>query len=185
MNDDKPSAGPPGDETQPVRPIPAQPGLPTPPPAAAAGETPAEERATPTIEPTAKQLGGPTAAAPAAAPAAPAPAAPGAAGAGRRGFRDRLGRLRSSDGNRAIGLAALLASALAGVIIGGLGVTAVQAVTDDHHDHDDHEAWMQRGPMDRDGDDLGGRGPMHGAPPGLPGQVQPTTPPEDEDGSAS
>jgi len=184
MNDDKPSAGPPGDETQPVRPIPAQPGLPTPPPAAAAGETPAEERATPTIEPTTEQPGGPTAAAPAVAPAAPA-TAPGAAGAGRRGFRDRLGRLRSSDGNRAFGLAALLASALAGVIIGGLGVTAVQAVTDDHHDHDDHEAWMQRGPMDRDGDDLGGRGPMHGAPPGLPGQVQPTTPPEDEDGSAS
>jgi hypothetical protein len=172
MNDDKPSAGPPGDETQPVRPIPAQPGLPTPPPAAAAGETPAEERATATIEPAAEQPGGPTAAAPATA----------AAGAGRRGFRDRLGRLRSSDGNRAFGLAALIASALAGVIIGGLGVTAVQTVTDDHHDHD---AWMQRGPMDRDGDDLGGRGPMHGAPPGMPGQVQPTTPPEGEDGSAS
>ena len=109
-------------------------------------------------------------------------AAPGAVGSGRRGFRDRFRRLRSSDGNRTFGLAALIASALAGVIVGGLGVTAVQAVTNDHHDRD---GWMQqRGPMGRDGDDFGGRGPMHGGPPGVPGQVQPTTPPEDEDSAS-
>jgi len=141
------------DETQPVRPAGAQSALPPPP----SDDAPA-------------------------APDAPAPA-PVAAGSGRRGFRDRFRTLRSSDGSRSFGLAALVASALAGVIVGGLGVTAVQAVTNDHHDRD---GWMQqRGPMGRDGDDFGGRGPMHGGPPGAPGQVQPTTPPDDEDGSSS
>ena len=141
------------DETQPVRPAGEQSALPTPPPSEDAAAAPA------------------------------APAAPVAAGSGRRGFRDRFRTLRSSDGSRSFGLAALVASALAGAIVGGLGVTAVQAVTNDHHDRD---GWMQqRGPMGRDGDDFGGRGPMHGGPPGVPGQVQPTTPPDDEDGSSS
>ena len=141
------------DETQPVRPAGEQSALPTPPPSEDAAAAPA------------------------------GPAVPTAAGSGRRGFRDRFRTLRSSDGNRTFGLAALVASALAGAIIGGLGVTALQAVTDDHHDRD---GWMEQGgPMGRDGDDFGGRGPMHGGPPGVPGQVQPTTPPDDEDGSSS
>ena len=101
-----------------------------------------------------------------------------AAGPGGSRFRRWRNQQR---GDRTFGLAALIASALAGVIVGGLGVTAVQAVTDDH----DRGGWVERhGQMGRDGDDFGGRGPMHGGPPGVPGQVQPTTPPEDE-GSTS
>lgn len=131
---------------------------------------------------------------PAPTPAAPDPA-PAAAGAAyepgvasRRGFRDRFRALRSSDGSRTFGLAALVASALAGVIVGGLGGAVVHAVTDDH----DHGGWAeQRGPGgrfegDRDGDR--GPGPMFGVPgaPGGPGQVRPTTPPDDdEDGATS
>jgi hypothetical protein len=139
-------------------------------------DTPADDETQP-VRPAAAPTGQPI-----PPPSPTTAAAPGAVGSGRRGFRDRFRRLRSSDGNRTFGLAALIASALAGVIVGGLGVTAVQAVTSDH---DDRHGWTeQRGEMGRDGDDFGGRGPMHGGPPGVPGQVQPTTPPEDE-GSAS
>ena len=94
----------------------------------------------------------------------------------------RFRRWRNQQrGDRTFGLAALVASALAGVIVGGLGTAVVDAVTDDH----DRGGWVERhGQMGRDGDDFGGRGPMHGGPPGVPGQVQPTTPPEDE-GSTS
>ena len=121
----------------------------------------------------------------------PAPAAgaaayePGAAEpVARRGFRDRFRTLRTTDGSRTFGLAALVASALAGVIVGGLGGAVVHAVTDDH----DRGGWMeQHGPDgrfggDRDGD--GGRGPMFGGP-GVPGQLQPTTPPEDDEDDSS
>ena len=128
------------------------------------------------VRPTAAPSGPPT-----PPPSQTTAAEPGTVGSGRRGFRDRFRTLRSSDGNRTFGLAALVASALAGVIVGGLGVTALQAVTNDHHDRG---GWMQqRGEMGRDGD-FGGRGPMHGGPPGVPGQVQPTTPPEDEDSTS-
>jgi hypothetical protein len=114
----------------------------------------------------------------AAAPAAPA--APVAAGSGRRGFRDRFRTLRSSDGNRTFGLAALIASALAGVIIGGLGFAAVDAATGDDHGPG-RDGWVQRD----DDRGPGGRGGMHGGPRGVPGQLPPTTAPEDEDGSTS
>ena len=97
----------------------------------------------------------------------------------RRGFRERLGNLRRTDGrDRSYGLAALVASALAGVIVGGLGLTAVHAITHDGPgDRFDRGGWMQQ----RDADDRGpGRGGMHGGPRGVPGQLQPTTPPEDD-----
>jgi hypothetical protein len=100
----------------------------------------------------------------------------------RRGFRERLRSVRRSDGSRTFGLAALIASALAGVIVGGLGAAAVGAITDDH-DHDrgaGRGGWVQRdddrGPGDRG---------MRGGPRGLPGQLPPTTAPEDDEGSAS
>ena len=116
---------------------------------------------------------------PAAAPDAPYAAAP----AQRRGFRERLRTLRRSEGgDRTFGLAALIASALAGVIVGGVGVAAVSAVTDDHHDG---PGWGEHhGPLGRDFGDDDDRGPGFG-PGRMPGQLQPTTPPDDEDGSAS
>ena len=124
--------------------------------------------------------------APSSAPAAEGTAAatPAPAPVARRGFRERFATLRRSDGDRTFGLAALIASALAGFIVGGLGFAAAHAITDDG-DHDRGGWMMQR----RDGDDegfggeLGGRGGMHGGPPGAPGQLPPTTPPDDEDSS--
>ena len=106
----------------------------------------------------------------------PAPAAPA-----RRGFRERFRAARQSDGNRAYSLGALIASALAGVIVGGVGVATVNAVTHDRHDG---PGWGElRGPMGRDFGDR--RGPMFGGPGGVPGQVQPTTPPEDDESGSS
>jgi hypothetical protein len=126
----------------------------------------------------------------------PAPATPAADGTAdqpayaadpappsRRGFGERFRSLRRSDGSRAFGLAALIASALAGVIVGGLGLAAVHAVTDGDRDRD-HGGWMQQ----RDADDRGpgpGRDGMYGGPRGVPGQLPPTTPPEDDDSSNS
>ena len=119
-------------------------------------------------------------------PPAPEPAASRlpprpATTASRRGFGERFRSLRGSDGSRTFGLAALIASALAGVIVGGLGLAAVHAIGDDGGR--DRGGWMQQ----RDADDRGpGRGGMHGGPRGVPGQLPPTTPPEDDDsGSAS
>ena len=128
---------------------------------------------------------------PAAAPADPAvpPAAESAAepAVARRGFRERLGRLRSSGGSRTFGLAALIASALAGIIVGGLGFAAVHAVTDDGPG--DRGGWMQREADDRGPGGGPGRGPgqgeSRGGPAGLPGQLPPTTVPDDEDGGLS
>ncbi len=99
----------------------------------------------------------------------------------RRGFGERFRSLRRSDGSRTFGLAALIASALAGVVVGGLGLAAVHAIGDDGGR--DRGGWMQQ----READDRGpGRGGMHGGPRGVPGQLPPTTPPEDDDaGSAS
>jgi hypothetical protein len=144
----------PGDETQPVR----RQGEPEPPVAA---------------HPTPEQVPAATGSVPDPGPA-PAISDP-AAGSRFRRWRNQ------QRGDRTFGLAALLASALAGVIVGGLGTAVVAAVTDDH----DRGGWVeQRGRMGRDGDDFGDRGPMHGGPPGVPGQVQPTTPPEDEDSTS-
>ena len=110
---------------------------------------------------------------------APAPDAAGP-GTGRRGFRERLRSLRRSEGgDRTFGLAALIASALAGIIVGGLGSATFHAVTDDHDRDRDRGGWM----LHRDGDGdkgFGGRGGMHGGPRGVPGQVPPTTAPEGE-----
>jgi hypothetical protein len=156
MSDDKPRDTQPDDETQPVRPGAALPPAPAPDSAdATAGDAAA---------------GGP----------APAPVA----ATGRRGFRERLRTLRRTEaGDRTYGLAALVASALAGVIVGGVGLAAVHAVTDDHRDG---PGWGERhGPMGRD---LGGdddRGPGFGGPGHVPGQLQPTTPPDEDDESGS
>ena len=114
----------------------------------------------------------PAAEAPSEAAAEPV-AAPAAE---RRGFRERLRSLRRSDGSRTFGLAALMASALAGVIVGGLGLAAVHAVIDDH----DRGAWVER----RGDDGPGDRG-THRGPRGVPGQLPPTTAPEDHDSSSS
>lgn len=124
---------------------------------------------------------GPRAGAP--APETPAePAEPAEPAAQRRGFRERLRSLRRTDGSRTFGLAALIASALAGVIVGGLGAAAVGAITDDHDRGPGRGGWVQRdddrGPG-RDGD----RG-VHGGPRGVPGQLPPTTPPEDDDSAS-
>ena len=120
----------------------------------------------------------PEGAAPLPTPPDPAPAATAepVAPTGRRGFRERLGTVRRAEGgDRTYGLAALIASALAGIIVGVLGFAAVHAIGDDGGH--DRGGWMQQ----RDADDRGpGRGGMHGGPPGMPGQVQPTTPPEDD-----
>ena len=117
-------------------------------------------------------------------PASPAPAPSGAQTddpVARRGFRERLGTLRRTEGGeRSYGLAALIASALAGVIVGSLGFAAAHAIGDDGGH--DRGGWMQQ----RDADDRGpGRDGMHGGPPGMPGQVQPTTPPDEDEGSSS
>lgn len=148
MSDDTPRPTP-HDETQPVRPASGAPAPTPPPPPDAATEPPGAE------------------------PAAAEPAQ-------RRGFRERLRTWRStsSDGDRTYGLAALVASALAGIIVGGLGVATFQAVTDDHDR--DREGWVQRDDDRGPGD----RGGMRGGPRGVPGQLPPTTAPEDE-GSAS
>jgi hypothetical protein len=120
----------------------------------------------------------PTGAAPDSAPD-PAPD-PAPAPATRRGFRERFRTWRGSrDGGRTFGLAALLASALAGVIVGGLGFAAVDAVAGDDHGPG-RDGWVQRD----DHRGPGGRGGMHGGPRGVPGQLPPTTAPED-DGSSS
>jgi hypothetical protein len=104
-----------------------------------------------------------------------------AASSGRRGFGERFRSLRGADGSRTFGLAALIASALAGIIVGGLGVTAVHAIT--HDGPGDRGGWMQR--RDDRGPGIDGDGGMHGGPRGVPGQVPPTTPPEDDDSSNS
>jgi hypothetical protein len=121
---------------------------------------------------------------PPAPDAAPAAASYADGPAQRRGFRERFRALRRSEGgDRTYGLAALVASALAGVIVGGVGLAAVQGVTDDHRDG---PGWGERhGPTGRD---LGGdddRGPGFGGPGRLPGQLQPTTPPDEDDDSSS
>lgn len=139
------------DQTQPVRPgAPTPAPAPLPAPAADAPTPAADEAATP--PPTAE----------------------------RRGFRERLRTLRRSDGSRTFGLAALIASALAGVIVGGLGLAAVHAVTDDRGRDRDRGAWVER----RGDDGPGDRG-MHRGPRGVPGQLPPTTAPEDDDSSSS
>lgn len=109
-------------------------------------------------------------------PVRPAPADP--APVARRGFRERFRVARQADGNRAYSLGALIASALAGIIVGGIGMATVQAVTDDGPR--DRGGWVQR----RDDDRGPGFGGMHGGPRGVPGQVLPTTPPEDDDSSS-
>ncbi|CAM3856758.1 hypothetical protein [Nocardioides zeicaulis] len=161
----------PHDETQPVRPQAAAPqpapgggGTPTAEPAAEPAADPAVDRAT-TEQPAAGQP------APSAA-YAPPPPPPGRGWGRARRWRDQ------APGDRAYGLGALIASALAGVILGTVGTAVFHAVADDHGPGD---RFGQHGPMpDRDGR----RGPMFGGGPGVPGQLQPTTPPEDDDSSS-
>ena len=125
--------------------------------------------------------------APADLPPAPATtteetAAPAATA--RRGFRQRFRSLRSSDGNRTYGLAALIASALAGIIVGGLSGMAFHAAVDD--DGPDRGVFRHGpGPWDRDFGERPGppRDFYREAPPGFPGEVPPTTTPDDEDSS--
>jgi hypothetical protein len=155
MTDEKPRGSQPHDETQPVRPE----GAPVDQPAAESAATPSAAPAAPVAEPAAK-----------------------------RGFRERFRRARGADGDRAFSLGALIASALAGIIVGGLGATAVHAVG---HDGPDRGNWsQQRGPMGGNfdgpgGDQDGGRGPFFGHGGEMPGQVQPTTPPDESDSGTS
>lgn len=120
---------------------------------------------------------------PVRAEGAPADApAPEAAGSGRRGFRERLRALRrSEDGSRTFGLAALIASALAGIIVGGLGAATFHAVT--HDGPGERPGWVHRRDMGGEGD-FGRHGPMERGPHGVPGLVPPSIAPED-DGSDS
>ena len=163
MSDDKPrdpspDTPRPDDLTQPVR---------------ADGPHADEPTAKPTPEPAPQPVPEP---APTAAAAAPA-----AAPTERRGFRQRLRLARTSDGSHTFSLGALIASGLAGVIVGGLGAAALHAVTDDGPRH--HGPWVQRWDDER-GPGLGGRDGMHGWPGGGPGQLPPAMPPDD-DGSDS
>ncbi len=63
---------------------------------------------------------------PAAAATDGTPTSDAGAAPGRRGFRERLRTWRRSEGDRTFGLAALIASALAGIIVGGLGLATFQ-----------------------------------------------------------
>lgn len=100
---------------------------------------------------------------------------PAGTGAGRTGLRDRLRRLRRTDGSRVFGLGSLIAATLAGVIVGGLSGAAIHAAVDgDGGDHGHRADWsgMRMG---------GGHGEREGAPmrpPGGPGQLPPTTEPD-------
>lgn len=118
--------------------------------------------------------------APPVAEAGPAAAAPEQTPVARRGFRERFRAARRSDGSRAYSLGALIASALAGIIVGGLGFAAIDALAGDDHGPG-RGGWVQRD----DDRGPGGRGDMHGGPPGVPGQLPPTTAPDDEEGSSS
>ena len=131
-----------------------------------------------------------------AAPAAPEPAptpapvqnppvADATAPVARRGFAERFRSLRRSDGgSRSYGLAALVAAALAGVIVGGLGLTAVHAIPHDGPGDRFDRGWVQRR-EDGGGPGFDGRGGMYGGPRGVPGQLPPTTPSEEDGGSNS
>lgn len=70
----------------------------------------------------------------------------------------------------------MVAAVLAGVIVGGAGGFAVGALTTDHHGPGDRGPGMMGRPFDRDGDG-DGRGFR---PDGAPGQLPPTTAPEEE-----
>jgi hypothetical protein len=112
------------------------------------------------------------------------PAAPAATA--RRGFRERFRAARQPDANRAYSLGALIASALAGVIVGGLGGMALHAaVDDDGPDRGDFRHGP--GPWDRDFGERPGppRDFYREAPPVPPGEAPPTTTPDDEDSSPS
>lgn len=83
--------------------------------------------------------GDPAASPPAGATRPPAPAAtadetaaaePVATSTGKRSFRDRFRRVGSDGSGRTFGLAALLASTLAALIVGGLGGAALHAAFD-------------------------------------------------------
>jgi hypothetical protein len=111
--------------------------------------------------------------------------------AARRGFREQFrGWRTSSDGGRTYSLGALIASALAGVIVGGIGLASVQAIADDRDDRPGR--FEHHGPMGRDGfwdrdfgdRDFDDRGPMFRGP-GERGRLLPTTPPEDNDNEDS
>lgn len=171
----------PHDETQPVRPQ----GAPEPPaaprPQGGAAPSAAEPGTSAASEPVDAPVGAP-AGAPVGAPAAAAYAPYDPAAAPGPGWGRARRWRQQARGDRAFGLGALIASALAGVIIGGVGTAVFHAVTDDHGPGD---RFGQFGPMgDRDGDGDRGRGPMFGGP-GAPGGLQPTTPPEDDDSGSS
>ncbi|GAA1478273.1 hypothetical protein GCM10009623_27190 [Nocardioides aestuarii] len=90
-----------------------------------------------------------------------------ATGRGRfAGLRERAGAVRGG----------MVAAVLAGVIVGGAGGFAVGAPTTDHHGPGDRGPEMMGRPFDHDGD-----GDDHGfRPDGAPGQLPPTTAPEEE-----
>jgi len=113
------------------------------------------------------------AAEPSATPEAEAPA--------KRTFRDRL----AGSGQRLRGTRGLIAATLAALIVGGLGGAAIHAAVDG----DRHE----RGPFFRDFGGRMGEGErpgrprdfFRGGPGGVPGQLPPTTTPEESSPSES
>jgi len=81
-------------------------------------------------------------------------AAPSEPTATKPRFRDRFQRVGADGSSRTFGLAALIASTLAGVIVGGLGGTALHAAVDD--DGPDNGVFRHGpGPWDRGGEERG------------------------------
>lgn len=134
----------------------------------------------------------PAAAAPAAAPADPAPVSAAPGQPAKRSLRDRF----AGTGDRLNGTRGLIAATLAALIVGGFGGAAIHAAVDgDRHEH----GRFFRGGDERPGErgDFGGFGGRMGegerpgprgdffqqAPGGVPGQLPPTTTPEDGDSS--
>jgi hypothetical protein len=92
----------------------------------------------------------------------------------KRRFRDRF----AGSGERLRGTRGLIAATLAALIVGGLGGAAIHAAVDgDRHEHGFGHHFGERPGPPRDFD--------RRAPGGIPGQLPPTTTPEDEESSPS
>jgi hypothetical protein len=116
-------------------------------------------------------------------PADPAPVSAAPGQPVKPSMRERL----AGTGERLRGTRGLIAATLAALIVGGFGGAAIHAaVDDDRHEHGP----FFRGPWEMRGE-FGGRfdgerpGPPDGffrqPPGGVPGQLPPTPPPEDEE----
>lgn len=106
------------------------------------------------------------------------PATPEAEAPAKRTLRDRL----AGSGDRLRGTRGLIAVTLAALIVGGFGGAAIHAAVDG--DRDDHGPFFRGDRPWEMGHDFGERpGPprdFYRQAPGFPGQLPPTTTPEDE-----